>query len=109
MKQGLLFLGPPGSGKGTQAQLLAKNYRLLHLSTGALLRSEVDQKTDLGREAEVVMARGELVSDDLVLAIVRNRLENHVGGWLLDGFPRNQNQAEALDALLSSFQSEGVT
>jgi adenylate kinase len=100
MKQRLLFLGPPGAGKGTQAQLLAAERGLLHLSTGDLLRAEVNAGSELGREAEAVMARGELVSDDLVLAIVRSRLEGHQGGWLLDGFPRNPSQAEALDALL---------
>jgi adenylate kinase len=100
MKQRLLFLGPPGAGKGTQAQRLASSHGLLHLSTGDLLRAEVRASTPLGLEAEAVMARGELVSDDLVLAIVRQRLLTHVGGWLLDGFPRNLPQAVALDALL---------
>jgi adenylate kinase len=66
------------------------------------LRAEVQAATPLGQEAEAVMARGELVSDALVLAIVRSRLEQHSGGWLLDGFPRNLAQAEALDGLLSS-------
>lgn len=101
MKQRLLFLGPPGAGKGTQAELLAERHGLLHLSTGDLLRAEVKAGTALGQEAEAVMARGELVSDALVLAIVRSRLEGHTGGWLLDGFPRNLAQAEALDALLA--------
>jgi len=102
MKHRLLFLGPPGAGKGTQAERLAAAHGLLHLSTGDLLRAEVKAGTALGSEAEAVMARGELVSDDLVLAIVRNRLEgHHEGGWLLDGFPRNLSQAEALDALLA--------
>lgn len=102
MKQRLLFLGPPGAGKGTQAERLAEREGLLHLSTGDLLRAEVRSGTPLGQEAEAVMARGELVSDALVLAIVRSRLENHSGGWLLDGFPRNLGQVEALDALLAS-------
>ncbi|MFM9102601.1 MAG: adenylate kinase [Cyanobium sp.] len=101
MKQRLLFLGPPGAGKGTQAQRLAARDQLLHLSTGDLLRAEVQAGTPLGLEAQAVMARGELVSDALVLAIVRGRLEGHQGGWLLDGFPRNLVQAEALDALLA--------
>ncbi|MFM7267107.1 MAG: adenylate kinase [Cyanobium sp.] len=101
MKQRLLFLGPPGAGKGTQAQRLASRDQLLHLSTGDLLRAEVQAGTPLGLEAQAVMARGELVSDALVLAIVRGRLEGHQGGWLLDGFPRNLVQAEALDALLA--------
>ncbi|MCS5700602.1 adenylate kinase [Cyanobium sp. FGCU-52] len=106
MKQRLLFLGPPGAGKGTQAQRLAGSHGLLHLSTGDLLRAEVKAGTPLGQEAEAVMARGELVSDQLVLAIVRSRLEGHTGGWLLDGFPRNLPQAEALDALLAELRQE---
>ena len=108
MKQRLLFLGPPGAGKGTQAQQLATERSLLHLSTGDLLRAEVAAGTALGQEAEAVMARGELVSDALVLAIVRSRLEaqtaNGGGGWLLDGFPRNLAQAEALGKLLDELQ-----
>ncbi|MEB3172123.1 MAG: adenylate kinase [Synechococcaceae cyanobacterium] len=109
MKQRLLFLGPPGAGKGTQAEQLARSRSLLHLSTGDLLRQEVAQGTALGQEAAAVMARGELVSDTLVLAIVRSRLEAQAAGgaaaaagWLLDGFPRNLPQAEALDRLLAS-------
>jgi adenylate kinase len=105
MKQRLLFLGPPGAGKGTQAQKLAETQSLLHLSTGDLLRAEVAAATALGQEAEAVMARGELVSDALVLAIVRSRLEHQAagggGGWLLDGFPRNVAQADALAQLLT--------
>ena len=109
MKQRLLFLGPPGAGKGTQAQQLATDRQLLHLSTGDLLRAEVAAGSDLGKEAEAVMARGELVSDALVLAIVRGRLEALAatgggGGWLLDGFPRNLAQAEALGLLLDELQ-----
>jgi adenylate kinase len=108
MKQRLLFLGPPGAGKGTQAQELATQRSLLHLSTGDLLRAEVAAGTALGQEAEAVMARGELVSDALVLAIVRSRLEAQTasggGGWLLDGFPRNLAQAEALGKLLDELQ-----
>ncbi|MFZ9567416.1 MAG: adenylate kinase [Vulcanococcus sp.] len=101
MKQRLLFLGPPGAGKGTQAQQLAERHGLLHLSTGDLLRAEVAAGSELGKEAEAVMARGELVSDALVLAIVRSRLDGHSGGWLLDGFPRNVAQADALASLLA--------
>ena len=104
MKQRLLFLGPPGAGKGTQAQKLAASANLLHLSTGDLLRAEVEAGSPLGQEAKAVMARGELVSDALVLAIVRQRLERHQGGWLLDGFPRNLPQAIALDELLRELQ-----
>lgn len=104
MKQRLLFLGPPGAGKGTQAAQLAASHGLLHLSTGDLLRAEVAAGSALGQEAAAVMASGELVSDQLVLAIVRSRLLGHQGGWLLDGFPRNLAQAEALDQLLGELE-----
>ncbi len=100
MTHRLLFLGPPGAGKGTQAEHLALSHQLLHLSTGDLLRAEVKAGSQLGLEAEAVMNRGELVSDALVLAIVRSTLRKHQGGWLLDGFPRNLPQAQALDKLL---------
>ncbi len=100
MKHRLLFLGPPGAGKGTQAQLLCDRQSLLHLSTGDLLRAEVDAQSPLGLEAAEVMNRGELVSDSLVLSIVEKKLSGHVDGWLLDGFPRNLVQAKALGTLL---------
>lgn len=96
------FLGPPGAGKGTQASLLCESHGLRHLSTGDLLRSEVAAASELGKEAEAVMNRGELVSDSLVLAIVKAQLNSLTNqGWLLDGFPRNVAQAEALDPLLT--------
>ena len=85
MKQRLLFLGPPGAGKGTQASLLCKSQDLRHLSTGDLLRSEVSAGSELGKEAEAVMNRGELVSDSLVLAIVKTQLKALKNqGWLLE-------------------------
>ena len=102
MKQRLLFLGPPGAGKGTQAARLCAAHGMQHLSTGDLLRSEVAAGTALGQEAEAVMNRGELVSDGLVLAIVKGQLGRlSTGGWLLDGFPRTVAQAEALTPLLA--------
>ena len=101
MKQRLLFVGPPGAGKGTQAARLCAAHDLRHLSTGDLLRAEVAAGSELGKEAEAVMNRGELVSDSLVLAIVQSQLSSLNGqGWLLDGFPRNVAQAEALEPLL---------
>ena len=100
MKQRLLFLGPPGAGKGTQANILCQKHDLLHVSTGDLLREEVAASSPLGLEASEVMNRGELVSDSLVLSIVEKRLSLHQFGWLLDGFPRTLIQAEALGALL---------
>ena len=100
MKKKLLFLGPPGAGKGTQANLFCKKYGLIHLSTGDLLRDEVSSGSALGTKAAEIMNKGELVSDELVLSIVEGRLENINKGWLLDGFPRNVNQANSLKKLL---------
>ena len=110
MKKKLLFLGPPGAGKGTQANLLCKKYGLDHLSTGDLLRDEVSSRSVLGLKAEEVMNKGELVSDELVLSIVERRLVNISEGWLLDGFPRNVNQANSLKSLLEKINQplEGV-
>ena len=105
MKTRLLFLGPPGAGKGTQATRLCEANGMKHLSTGDLLRAEVSAGSELGREAEAVMNRGELVSDALVLAIVENQMKAlSSGGWLLDGFPRTVPQAEALEPLLAELQ-----
>lgn len=100
MNQRVLFLGPPGAGKGTQATLLCNKQGLMHLSTGELLRAEVADGTTFGLQAAEIMNRGELVSDSLVLSIVEKRLLVNKGGWLLDGFPRTLIQAEALEALL---------
>jgi len=100
MKKKLLFIGPPGAGKGTQANLFCTKYGLDHLSTGDLLRDEVSSGSLLGIKAADVMNKGELVSDELVLSIVEGRLVNIKKGWLLDGFPRNVNQANSLKKLL---------
>ena len=105
MKTRLLFLGPPGAGKGTQAVRICEANGMKHLSTGDLLRSEVSAGSELGREAEALMNKGELVSDALVLAIVESQMKSvGSGGWLLDGFPRTLPQAEALDPLLSELE-----
>ena len=100
MKKKLLFIGPPGAGKGTQANLFCSKHGLDHLSTGDLLRDEVSSGSDLGLQASEIMNKGELVSDELVLSIVEGRLDNIKKGWLLDGFPRNVSQAYALKNLL---------
>ena len=104
MKRRLLFLGPPGAGKGTQAIRIAKNHGLLHLSTGDLLRSEVENCTKLGQQAKEIMDRGELVSDEIVLSIVEKNIITQEKGWLLDGFPRNLIQAQALNELLKKIK-----
>lgn len=99
MARRILLLGPPGAGKGTQATLLANALHVPHISTGDMLRSAVADGTDLGRRVESIMAAGELVSDELVVAIVDERLskEDARCGYLLDGFPRTIGQAEALN------------
>ena len=97
----LVFLGPPGAGKGTQAATLARRLGIPHLSTGDLLRGAVADRTPLGREADEHMRAGRLVPDALVLQILRERLQRDDTrrGFLLDGFPRNVAQAQALDAM----------
>ena len=100
MKKHILFLGAPGAGKGTQAELLSKNNSYLHLSTGELLRKEIRLKTSLGIKVKDTINRGELVSDDLVLAIVKQNLDTMNKGWILDGYPRNLSQANSLNEFL---------
>jgi adenylate kinase len=99
----IVFLGAPGSGKGTQAQLLVADAGIIQVSTGDLLREAVKAGTDLGRRAKAAMDAGELVSDDIVLGIIRERLSrpDAATGFVLDGFPRNLAQAEALKAVLA--------
>lgn len=97
----IVLLGPPGSGKGTQAGLLKERLGLPHISTGVLLREAVETGTELGRRAQVFMDRGELVPDDLMLGLIEERLGGDGGGFILDGYPRNLSQAEALDEVLA--------
>ena len=97
-----IFLGPPGAGKGTQAQKLAEFCQIPHISTGDILRQAVAAGTELGQKAEGYMARGELVPEALILDLVRERLQmpDAKTGWILDGFPRTVSQAEFLEKLL---------
>ncbi len=98
----LIFLGPPGSGKGTQAKLLAERLGIPAISTGDMLRDAVRRGTPLGRRAQSIMEAGELVPDDVVIGLVRERIASAdaVNGFLLDGFPRTIEQADALGRLL---------
>lgn len=99
----LILLGPPGAGKGTQARMLAESGGLVQLSTGDMLRAAVAAGTDIGAQAKETMERGELVSDNIVIGIISERIEESdcAGGFLLDGFPRTVAQAEALDEILT--------
>ncbi len=103
MTKRLIFLGPPGAGKGTQAQILSGIYEIPHISTGDILRTAVNYQTPLGDKAKAYMDRGELVPDDLILDLIKDRLlqSDAAKGWILDGFPRNVAQAKFLDSLLT--------
>ncbi len=98
----IVLLGAPGSGKGTQAVRLVEKLKLPHISTGDLLRSAVEAGTELGRKAKMVIDGGELVSDDIMLGLITQRLsrDDAKNGFILDGYPRNITQAKALDEIL---------
>ena len=99
----MVFIGPPGAGKGTQAERLVETYKMAHLSTGDMLRAARDAKTEVGLKAEQFMSSGALVPDDIIVAIIAERLgqDDCQTGYLLDGFPRTIAQAEALDKMLA--------
>ena len=101
MKKHLLFLGPPGAGKGTQAALISEENSYLHLSTGELLRKEIELNTNLGLQVKEIMNKGQLVRDELVLEIVKNNLSTDNKGWILDGYPRNISQSNSLNDVLT--------
>jgi adenylate kinase len=104
----LVFLGPPGAGKGTQAQVLAGEWSVPHIATGDMLREAVATDTPLGREAKTYMDRGELVPDDVIVRLIGERLgrPDAARGFILDGFPRTITQAEALGKLLKDLGQE---
>lgn len=97
----VVFLGPPGAGKGTQARLLHERFGLAQISTGDILRQNLSRGTDLGKKAEDYMRRGQLVPDDVMIEMIERELERAQDGFVMDGFPRTVAQAEALDRLLS--------
>ncbi|ROT40316.1 adenylate kinase [Sodiomyces alkalinus F11] len=99
----MILIGPPGAGKGTQAPKIKELFSCCHLATGDMLRSQVAKKTPLGREAKKIMDQGGLVSDDIVIGMIKEELDNNKeckGGFILDGFPRTVPQAEGLDKML---------
>ncbi len=99
----IVLIGPPGAGKGTQAERLIETYRMAHLSTGDMLRAARDARTEVGKKANQYMSTGQLVPDDVVVGVISDRLlePDCESGYLLDGFPRTIAQAEALEAMLA--------
>ena len=106
----LIFLGAPGAGKGTQAQTLALHWHIPHISTGDILRGAMKERSPLGIKAQSYVDRGELVPDQLLLDIMEERLSQSdaQSGWILDGFPRNVNQASFLEQLLQKLTQDSV-
>lgn len=104
----IVLLGPPGAGKGTQAEVLAEKTRLPHISSGDIFRENLKKQTDLGKQAQEFMNRGALVPDDLTIAMIRDRLSqaDTKAGAILDGFPRTAPQAEALSKMLADLNGE---
>ncbi|WOO84791.1 Adenylate kinase [Vanrija pseudolonga] len=101
----LILIGPPGAGKGTQAPAISEKYCVCHLATGDMLRSQVQRQTELGKAAKKIMDAGGLVSDDIMVNMIKSELENNkecANGFILDGFPRTVPQAEKLDGMLTA-------
>ena len=99
----IILLGPPGAGKGTQATFIKNEFNIAHISTGDMLREAVKNETSLGVAAKEIMARGDYVPDNLLLKIIKERINEHDcdNGFILDGYPRNETQAESLDIILN--------
>ena len=102
MMLNIALFGPPGAGKGTQAKRIVEKYNLIHLSTGDMIRQQIAEGTELGKMAQEIINRGELLSDEFVVALIADRMSNYhnVNGFLFDGFPRTVAQAEILDQML---------
>ncbi len=102
------FFGPPGAGKGTQAKLIAQKYNFIHLSTGDILRSAIERQTELGKKAKSYIDKGELVPDEVIIGMIRNRLQRieKNAGILFDGFPRTIKQAEDFEQLLKEINEK---
>ena len=101
----IILFGPPGAGKGTQAEILVEKYNLKQLSTGDMLREAINRGSELGKRAKSIMDRGELVSDEIILSMISEKLIDTEGsGFIFDGFPRNLQQAEALDEILNKLE-----
>lgn len=101
----LLFFGPPGAGKGTQAKKVAKEFDVVHISTGDILRDAVSKGTELGKKAKAIMDRGELVSDEIMNSLVKEKLEE-LDSFILDGYPRTLDQAKFLDQATKELKKE---
>lgn len=103
----IVLFGPPGAGKGTQAEKLIEKYKLVHLSTGDILRAELKAETELGKEAKKYMEKGELVPDSVVIGMIEGKIDANMDakGFIFDGFPRTTAQAEALDDMLAKKDS----
>ena len=99
----LILFGPPGAGKGTQAEILINNYDIVQISTGDMLREEVKLETDLGKAAKLIMEKGDLVSDEIIISMIEKRIikPDCKNGFILDGFPRTLKQAIDLDSILN--------
>ena len=101
----IILFGPPGAGMGTQAERLVQKYKLKHLSTGDMLREAINRGSELGKRAKSIMDRGELVSDEIILSMISEKLIDTEGsGFIFDGFPRNLQQAKALDEILNKLE-----